>query len=719
MAESVKALEINGLNVLYGHSHALQGVDLSLTSGIRAVLGRNGMGKTTLCNAIMGLVPISSGSIVFRGQSLIGRHPTDICRMGVAYVPQGRRLWRTLTVDEHVRLAARSDGRWTPERIFGLFPRLGERKGNEAGQLSGGEQQMLAIARALLLDPKLLVMDEPTEGLAPNIVSQVEEMLLRISSENDVDILLIEQNISVACNTSRQVSIMVNGRIDRTTDSASLSRDRGLQRSMLGVGRHSRDEVLAPDGASPVPRAGRGLLRIYVSNPVIPTRWSQPVPTRVIERSAVTRTEATPSPNTVAMPLSRLPNASGNVTLVIGTHDTKRAELAFIRDVLKENGLPVIMVDISTSGRPSGADVPPHVVAGYHPRGSSGVFTGDRGTAVAGMTVALERWMRRQESVAGIISAGGSGATAMVSPAMRMLPVGIPKLMVSTVASGDVGQYVGPSDMLMMHSVADIQGINSITRDVLSNAAMALSGMVKGRQGMDEEAGLKPAVGITMFGVTTACVRMITDALEHDYDCLVFHATGIGGMSMEKLLDSGRLTAIIDVTTTEICDMIAGGIFPAGEDRLGASIRTGIPYIGSCGALDMVNFAAPDTVPEHYRERLFYEHNPQITLMRTTPEENEQMGTWIGERLNRMRAPFRFYMPEGGVSELDREGGPFWDPAARNALFAALERTVVQGSDRQLVRVGHNLNDPEFVDQVISGFRELISGEPQTLLGNG
>ena len=220
-----------------------------------------------------------------------------------------------------------------------------------------------------------------------------------------------------------------------------------------------------------------------------------------------------------------------------------------------------------------------------------------------------------------------------------------------------------------------------------------------------------------MFGVTTACVQQVTKALQDDYDCLVFHATGIGGQSMEKLVDSGLLAGVIDLTTTEICDLLMGGVFPATEDRFGAMIRANMPYVGSCGALDMVNFGAPDSVPEQYRGRLFYEHNPQVTLMRTTAEENTRMGRWIGERLNRMQAPVRFLIPEGGVSALDAPGQAFHDPAADAALFAALEDTVEQTATRRLVRLPHNINDAPFAAAVIEAFRDLHSQhsrQPQT-----
>ena len=723
MAERTTApiLEVRDLNVYYGQSHALQGVDLTLGSGVLSVVGRNGMGKTTLCKTIMGLEPAAAGTISFAGQALNRRNSAEIARMGIGYVPQGRRLWRSLTVDEHLRLVAKRGGAWTIDRIYGTFPRLAERRSNGGAQLSGGEQQMLAISRALLLNPRLLVMDEPTEGLAPVIVQQVEDMLIRLGEEGDIDVLVIEQNIGVACAVADQVAIMVNGRINRVMDSGALAGDRDLQQALLGVGRHAHDETPAPAAGAPAQTdrpTSSPITKIYVSNPAVPTRWTPAVPVHVIEAAARTVTDLPTAANQPIKPLSASSSRGGSRVLVAGTLDTKGPELRFMRDILNADGLAVQMVDLSTSGKPSGAEVPPHAVAAFHPRGVSGVFTNDRGSAVAAMTLAFERWMAAQDGIAGIVSAGGSGGTALVSPAMRSLPVGVPKVMISTIASGNVEQYVGPSDMLMLHSVADVQGLNSITREVLANGASALAGMVKARRTTPPVMDDKPAIGLTMFGVTTQAVQQITAALDTDYDCLVFHATGTGGRAMEKLLDSGMLTAVLDLTTTEICDMIAGGVFAADEDRFGASIRAGLPYIGACGALDMVNFNAPDTVPEKYRGRNLYEHNPQITLMRTTPEENDQMGRWIGEKLNQMSGPVRFFLPEGGLSMLDAPGMAFHDPVADAALFAALEATVNQTSARQLIRTKHNINDPEFAAQVVQTFRTL-HGSPRARATGG
>ena len=411
--------------------------------------------------------------------------------------------------------------------------------------------------------------------------------------------------------------------------------------------------------------------------------------------------------------LSAAQTSGPPVVLVAGTLDTKGTELRFIRDIIAASGLRTRLVDVSTSGKLSTCDVSAQEIALNHARGGSAVFGTDRGAAVTAMAEAFVYWVRRQRNVAGIISAGGSGGASLVAPGMRSLPVGVPKLIISSVASGDVGPYVGPADITMMYSVVDVQGLNSISRAVLGNGANALVGMVKAR--LDERATKErnagitlPAIGITMFGVTTPAVQKIAADLREEFECLVFHATGVGGRSMEKLIESGQMAAVIDLTTTEVCDLMMGGVFPATDDRFGAVIRTRVPYVGSTGALDMVNFGAPDTIPERYRQRKFHVHNPQVTLMRTTPEENERMGRWIGERLNQMDGPVRFFLPEGGVSALDTPGQAFWDPEADAALFRALERTLRQTGDRQLIRVNKNINEPEFASTVVNAFRSML-----------
>ena len=376
---------------------------------------------------------------------------------------------------------------------------------------------------------------------------------------------------------------------------------------------------------------------------------------------------------------------------VIGTCDTKAAELRYVRSLLQASGLDTVIVDVAAS----------------HPDGPEEIFVNDRGRAVAGMAEALRRFLASRSDLGGVIGLGGSGGTAIITPAMRDLDVGVPKVMVSTVASGNVAPYVGPSDIAMMYSVTDVAGINRISRRVLGNAANALAGMLQGH--IPEVTDGKPAIGLSMFGVTTDCVKQVTQTLGRDYDCLVFHATGTGGQSMEKLADSGMITGLLDITTTEICDLFMGGVFSATEERLDVVARTLVPYVGSCGALDMVNFGGPETVPERYHQRLLYEHNPQITLMRTTAEENARMGRWIGEKLNRCSGPVRFLIPEGGVSLLDAPGQPFYDPEADAALFQVLEETVQQTPRRKLIRYPNNINDPEFVAALVEHFQAVMA----------
>jgi uncharacterized protein (UPF0261 family) len=390
---------------------------------------------------------------------------------------------------------------------------------------------------------------------------------------------------------------------------------------------------------------------------------------------------------------------------VVGTCDTKGDELAYVRDLIAAAGVPTVLVDLGTRSDGARADVRPREVAAHHQGGADAVLGDDRGAAVAAMAEAFVRFVAQQDDIGGMIGLGGSGGTALITPAMQALPVGTPKVMVSTVASGNVAPYVGPCDICMMYSVTDVAGLNRISRRVLGNAAHALAGMMAHQ--VPQTRGARPAVGLTMFGVTTPCVEQVSAALEADYDCLVFHATGTGGRSMEKLVDSGLVVGVIDVTTTEVCDLLMGGVFSAGEDRLGAIARTGLPYVGSCGALDMVNFGAIDTLPTRYRDRNLYVHNPQVTLMRTTAEENRRIGEWLGARLNACAGEVRFLIPEGGVSMIDAPGQPFHDPAADAALFEALEATVTQTPRRRLLRLPHHINDPEFAAALVASFHEV------------
>lgn len=393
---------------------------------------------------------------------------------------------------------------------------------------------------------------------------------------------------------------------------------------------------------------------------------------------------------------------------VIGTMDTKGAELRFAAECVRRAGAEPVLVDVGTKGPGNGADVTAAEIAAHHPDGAGSVLgLNDRGAAVAGMAEALTRWLSARTDIGAVLGLGGSGNTALVTQAMRALPIGTPKLMVSTVASGNVAPYVGPSDLALMYSVVDVAGINGISRRVIANAAHAAAGMALNPPPA-ATAAEKPGIGMTMFGVTTACITMLREALEREYECYVFHATGAGGQSMEKLADSGLVAALIDITTTEVPDHLFGGVFPCTEDRFGAAIRTRLPYVGSVGAVDMVNFGAKDTVPARYAGRNLYVHNPQVTLMRTTPEENRAIGRFIVERLNRMEGPVRFLLPLGGVSAIDVPGMPFHDPAADAALFETIRSGFAPAPNRRLIEVEAAINDRTFADAVLTAFREIV-----------
>jgi uncharacterized protein (UPF0261 family) len=401
---------------------------------------------------------------------------------------------------------------------------------------------------------------------------------------------------------------------------------------------------------------------------------------------------------------------------VAATLDTKIDEALYVCDLLEAAGVPVNLVDLSTKAPPSTSNLRPSSstriltsaaeIAAHHPKGASAVFCGDRGDAVAAMADAFECYVKSRPDLGGMLGIGGSGGTAMITRAMRAMPIGLPKLMVSTMASGNVASYVGACDITMMYSVTDVAGLNRISRRVLGNAAHALAGMILHR--LPLESHERPALGLSMFGVTTPCVQHLVRLLSPRFDCLVFHATGTGGQSMEKLLDDGLIGGVIDITTTEVCDHLFGGILACTDDRFGAVQRSRAPYVGSCGALDMVNFGAMETVPPHYRARKLYPHNPQITLMRTTVEENVQQARWIAHRLNQCEGDVRFLLPLGGVSALDAPGQPFWDPDADGALFETFANEFKETDRRKLVRFPLHINDPNFAQAGVKEFLAIV-----------
>jgi uncharacterized protein (UPF0261 family) len=323
------------------------------------------------------------------------------------------------------------------------------------------------------------------------------------------------------------------------------------------------------------------------------------------------------------------------------------------------------------------------------------------------MAKALSRYLATRKDIGAVLGLGGTGNTALVTEAMRGLPIGVPKLMVSTVASGNTAPYVGPNDLTMMYSVVDVAGLNAISRKVIGNAAHAAAGMAL--NAVPAGSADKPGLGMTMFGVTTACATLVREAMEATHEVYTFHATGTGGQSMEKLADSGLVAGLIDVTTTEVPDLLVGGVFPATEDRFGSVIRTRLPYVGSVGACDMVNFGARETVPAQFRDRKLHVHNAQVTLMRTTPDENRRVGEFIVSRLNRMEGAVRFLLPLGGVSAIDAPGQPFHDPDADAALFEAIRSGWQSAPNRQLIELDLHINDPAFAAALVENFRAIAN----------
>ena len=390
----------------------------------------------------------------------------------------------------------------------------------------------------------------------------------------------------------------------------------------------------------------------------------------------------------------------------VATMDTKGEELAFVRDCLRAAGAKAVTVDVGTLSSPTvEPDITKAEVVG---RPESASTHADRGQAVSAMSVALTDFLLREFDagrLAGVIGIGGSGGTALITAAMRALPIGLPKLMVSTVASGNTAPYVDCSDICMLYSVVDIAGLNVVSRCVLANAAHAMAGMVR-REVPTERT--RPAIGMTMFGVTTPCVNAVREALtDRGFDCLVFHATGTGGRAMEKLVESGLIEGVLDITTTEIADEIGGGVFPAGAARFDKIIDRQVPYVLSLGAVDMVNFGAIESVEKQFAGRRLHVHNAQVTLMRTTPDENRQIARWIARKLNRATTPLTLLIPELGVSMLDAPGQPFHDPVADAALFDELEKCIHKDELRRIVRLPYHINDKPFAEQIVNEFLAL------------
>lgn len=424
----------------------------------------------------------------------------------------------------------------------------------------------------------------------------------------------------------------------------------------------------------------------------------------------------------------------------IGTVDTKGKELIFLSDCLQSAlsnflqasslKVDVRIVDISVGLEEQkclneGEFVTRQAVLSYHPetsKQSALVVVSDRSKGGSIIGKALEHFLMDaylKGELVGVIGIGGSGGTSFIAPSLRALPLGVPKFIVSTVASGQTAPYIGTSDLVLIPSVVDLSGLNSVSRTVLFNAAAAAAGVIAGRMmgmGALKNEDKHTSVGMTMFGVTTPCVNTVKESLDaKGYETLVFHATGVGGKAMEELVTGGFLQGILDITTTEVADYIVGGVMECNEQRFDAILKKKIPLVLSVGALDMVNFGPKDTIPSHFSHRSFHVHNDQVTLMRTTVEENKKFAKFISQKLNKSSSPVRILLPEKGVSALDAPGKPFYDPQATGTLIEGLERSIQKTRERQVRRLPYHINDPEFANALVDAFLEIATMKPKII----
>jgi uncharacterized protein (UPF0261 family) len=369
---------------------------------------------------------------------------------------------------------------------------------------------------------------------------------------------------------------------------------------------------------------------------------------------------------------------------VLGTLDTKGAEHAFVAEQIQRAGHRALLIDVGTKEPPTVTpDITRHEILQTgvdSPSSSQEAISSDRGQAIAVMSKAAPRFLRQlvdANKIHGIISLGGSGGTAIATATMRALPLGFPKVMVSTMASGTVSHYVDVSDIAMFPSIVDVSGLNRIAQGVYSRAAAAVVAMAEANDKSEQSSQLRPIVAASMFGNTTRCVEYARQILESaGYEVIVFHATGVGGRTMEALIDSGVVAGVLDVTTTEWADQLVGGVMPGGPNRLTAAARKAIPAVVAPGCLDMVNFGEPNSVPAKFAGRKFYQHNPQVTLMRTSVQECKQLGQIIATKLNESRGPIRLMFPMKAISVISAQGQPFYDPEADRALLTSLRETL-------------------------------------------
>ncbi len=399
------------------------------------------------------------------------------------------------------------------------------------------------------------------------------------------------------------------------------------------------------------------------------------------------------------------------IVVLVGALDTKGQEFAFVKELIEKQGLNTLTVDFGVLGEPAfqpeiGRQEVARAGGGDMASLSSGEHKDEAMKTMAAGLAEVVHSLYKQGKLDGILGMGGSGGTSIATTAMRTLPVGVPKLMLSTVGGGDVSAYTGTKDITFMPSIVDVAGINSISRAIYANAAGAIAGMVQVEAPQGGEG--KPLITASMFGNTTKAVDEARQVIEaQGYEVLVFHATGAGGKTMEGLIADGYITGSLDITTTELADEVCGGVFSAGPERVKAAPLAGVPVVIVPGCVDMANFGGIDTVPEKYKGRNLYEWNPNVTLLRTNVEENKQIGKMLAQAANLASAPVAVLLPLKGVSMLDSPGGRFWDPEADQACYDAIQQNLREGIP--VIELDNNINNPEFADRAAKTLLDMLT----------
>ncbi|WP_219215744.1 ATP-binding cassette domain-containing protein [Variovorax boronicumulans] len=671
------ALVIEGLDVHYGQAHVLQSVSLALDAGVLAVVGRNGMGKTTLCRAITGMAP-ATGSIRFRGHELRGLAPDEITRLGVAYVPQGRRVWRSLTVDEHLQLASRTArrGAWTVARVYDAFPRLAERRRNGGAQLSGGEQQMLAIGRALLFNPSLLVMDEPTEGLAPVIVEHVATLLKALADEGSISILLIEQNLGVALEVAERVAVMVNGRVAHTVSSQALAADSALQQRLLGL----QAGAAAHGEATEAPVDAAASAALTTAQVVLRVRRAADDDFDVARSAPAT--QGLPEPVADARPAPPIDRASTLAPAGPAVHlldlAGAQAELQCVQQQLSKAGRRCVL-----------APVPMAMAQGQ-------------------AADTLRAQLRARDDLAGLLVLAGPGDEALARAVVEGLPMALPKFVVG-VRGGD------PQPTAQAFTARTLPGaFNRVSQAVLSQVAASLAALVA--QQAPAATG-RPVVCITTADLGDGVARQLVRTLEPAHECLLLRMDAAGERSLPGLIDSGLLAGVIDLAPL---DVARTALAPpparpdAGGDRFTRLARTGLPYLSAGLALDLLHYASEAAMPSALHGRAAGRNGEGEVFLPLDTAEAERVAAHHAAQLNGLVGPVRLLLPAVGGQAL-RRLGLYQDAApAQLALHRTLARQFRATPTHRLQETGLAFDDPRFADSLGRAWREIATAPVST-----